>query len=196
MSEKGDMYERFDESVQQIVMWAQGASINAKVGWVYPESFAVAILSTGPNSVNKSLNSLGIDLRKCLQEVKKELAKKRESKHIPNFQDLKIDSSVHEMCEVADRIREEMNRKYIELSHVFLALLQVNDRIRKIFEDEKLCVKDFIRKIGAEAPSNRNRRQRASSHSESASLGPSRPRRLARTWQWRSLRRRRRVRRR
>ena len=63
MSEKDKkIYDRFDKTVNQVVVYAKAASINAKVDCIYPESFMIGILTTGANPVTSSLVDMSADL--------------------------------------------------------------------------------------------------------------------------------------
>ena len=68
-----DIWDKFNNIVMKIVVFAKAASINAKVNCLYPESFMVGILSIGENSVTSYMLKQNIDLEHCLKEFTKEL---------------------------------------------------------------------------------------------------------------------------
>lgn len=142
------IYDRFSPPVQQAVVYAQAASVNAGVDCIYPESFAVAILNTGRNEVTANLIEEDIDLEKCLGKLKKDLVAKavnNEVKGVPNYENLKLSKQVIEICKIADKLRQDVVKsEHIEIRHIFIAILESSKAIRQIFKGEGLDVGDFI----------------------------------------------------
>jgi len=150
------MYEKFDNTVSQVVVYAQAASIDAKVDCIYPESFMIGILTTGANEVSSALVGMDIDLDKCLKSLKKMLLIKRannETKGDINYDDLKISKQVVEACKNANKIRTETApSEHIGVHHVFISLMRMSDSIRELFEKEGVTVERFIESLGVKKP--------------------------------------------
>ena len=149
MSEKDKkIYERFDKTVNQVVVYAKAASINAKVDCIYPESFMIGILTTGANPVTSSLVDMSADLEKCLRLLKEELLKKRinnETKGEINYEDLTISKQTIEVCKNANKIRNDtFPSENIGIHHVFISLLRISDFIQKLFTNENVTADKFI----------------------------------------------------
>ena len=72
-----NMYDHFDKEVSGLIVHAKAASINAQTDCIYPESFAIGILTTGENDVTTLLMDENIDLESCLKLLKKELSTKK-----------------------------------------------------------------------------------------------------------------------
>jgi len=145
------IYDKFDRSLLKIVIFAKAASINAKLDCLYPESFAVGILTAGENEVTSYLLGAHVDLEKCLRLLKNDLEAKRvlnESKALPNYDNLKIDKSVLNACKEAEKIRIDLfQANNIMIHHLFLALLRSSKFIKAVFENEGFQVKDFINNV-------------------------------------------------
>lgn len=142
-----NIYEKFDKRVQQIVIWAKAASIDAKVDCIYPESFMIGILTMGTNAVTAILVEMDVDLEKCLKQFKQELAKKNSSNEVKSslhFGDIKISKQIIETCKVANKVSLEMKSDMIEIHHVFLALLHTSEFIKGVYKEAGLDIDDFI----------------------------------------------------
>lgn len=148
MPRNNKIFEKFDKEVMRIVVYAKAASINAHVDCIYPESFAIGILTTGANEVTSTLVDMNVNLGKCLASVKKELTKRKEQNEpdsSPNYDNVKISKEVINICEGADKIRSEIfDRETIGTPDVFLALLEVSPNIKKIFELQGFDLSKFI----------------------------------------------------
>jgi len=144
-------YERFDNTVNQIVVFAKAASINAKVDCIYPESFMVGMLTTGANEVTSALSDMGVNLDKCLAIFKKELMSKRNvnaAKSEPNYEDLTISKQVVEACKIANKIRVEIfSSEYISSHHLLIALMKVSPFIKETMDKERFNIEAFLGNI-------------------------------------------------
>jgi ATP-dependent Clp protease ATP-binding subunit ClpC len=149
MSEKDKkLYDRFDKTVSQVVVYAKAASINAKVDCIYPESFMIGVLTTGVNSVTSTLVEMNVDLEKCLKLLKEELLKKKTNNEVKgeiNYEDLTISKQTLEICRNANKIRTNtFPSENIGVHHIFISLLEMSDFIQKIFIKENVTVDRFI----------------------------------------------------
>ena len=149
MSEKDKkLYDRFDKTVSQVVVYAKAASINAKVDCIYPESFMIGVLTTGVNSVTSTLVEMNVDLEKCLKLLKEELLKKKTNNEVKgeiNYEDLTISKQTLEICRNANKIRTDtFPSENIGVHHIFISLLKMSDFIQKIFIKENVTVDSFI----------------------------------------------------
>lgn len=152
MTDNKRLYERFDKNVNQVVVFAKAASIEAKVDCIYPESFMIGILTTGVNEVTSVLVDMDVDLEKCLRLLKMGLLNKRDNNEIRgeiNYDDLKISKQVIEVCKNADIIRTNLWRSnLIGVHHVFLALLRLSDFIGDLFKKQGVVAETFISNLG------------------------------------------------
>lgn len=149
MSEKDKkLYERFDKTVSQVVVYAKAASINAKVDCIYPESFMIGILTTGVNPVTSVLVDMDVDLEKCLKLLKEELLKKKVNNEVKgeiNYEDLTISKQTLEVCKNANKIRTEtFPSENIGVHHIFISLLKISEFVQKIFSKENVTSDKFI----------------------------------------------------
>ena len=147
MSDK-KIYDKFDSTVVQVVIYSKAASIDAKVDCIYPESFAIGILTTGANEVTSLLMDEGIDLESCLKSLKKELITKKTLNEVgtPSLSDLKISKQISEVCKIANKIRidEFESPDKIGVQHLFLALIRSCASIRAIFESAGITPEKFL----------------------------------------------------
>jgi ATP-dependent Clp protease ATP-binding subunit ClpA len=145
------IWDKFDKSVMQVVIFAKAASISSKVDCIYPESFMIGILTTGENEVTSLLSDMDINLSKCLSIFKKELASKsnsNENKEEPNYENLKISKQVLDLCKLANKIREDIiPGDSIRIPHIFVATLEISKPIREMFKKEGLNIEEFIENI-------------------------------------------------
>lgn len=143
-----DICNQFDHSAQYLVIFANAASIEAKIDCIYPESFMVAILGTGPNRVVYLLSQMNVNLQKCLVESKKMLAEKKKNSHSSiDYNHLRVSAQVIEMCKNASGICSNMGEKDISVIHIFLALLQVAPPIKALFDSEKFTPEEFLTQL-------------------------------------------------
>jgi len=145
------LYEKFTEGVFYVVIHAKAASIGAKVDCLYPESLAVGLLTTGANRASEILVDLDIDLEKCLAGCKKLLSSRRQQNSGPlvnlNLNDLQISKETIEVLQAADKIRESMRFEYIDVEHVFVALINKSRKIQTVFAREGLSLDEFVKRI-------------------------------------------------
>ena len=141
------LYEKFDALVNQIVIYAQAASVNSKVDCIYPESFMIGILTSGANEVTTALLELKVDLEHGLKIIKKELSSKFKNNEIsqPDFDELKISRQLHDACKCANKIRTEIFiSDKINIKHIFLALLRTSDFLNCYFKQKGVTEASFI----------------------------------------------------
>lgn len=147
--EKEKMYEKFDDAVLKMIIYAKAASIEAKTDCLYPESLMVGILTTGANDVTSILASFNMNLDKCLKQSKLLLLEymHKSDSGKPNFNNIQISKQVIDIFRHAFRISLDYDCDLISLEHVFLALVEGSDSVRKILEKEKFSLEDFKNKI-------------------------------------------------
>lgn len=154
MTDNKKLYEKFDKNVNQVVVYAKAASIDAKVDCIYPESFMIGILTTGANEVTSVLVDMDMDLEKCLKSLKNELVGKRANNEIKgeiNYDDLEISKYVIEACKNANKIRTDIiQSELIGVHHIFYALLGVSDFIKNLFEKEGVTPEKFLENLKKE----------------------------------------------
>jgi len=140
------IYDRFDNNVSQVVVWAKAASIDAHINCLHMESFAIGLITMGVNEVTSFLVDLGVDLNDSLRLLKKDLASKAEKgAPFPTFSGIMpVSKEVLEMCKVSDEVSREMGSEFTGLIHLFLALLQESKCIKGIFEKEGLDVSELV----------------------------------------------------
>ena len=168
MAKNKKIYDKFDGPLVRVVIFAEAASINTKVDCIYPESFAIGMLTTGANEVSSVLDEMDINLEKCLTVLKKELGKKKannEKEGLPDFQNLKISKQVIEVCKLSDKIRAEVfEGDDIGVQDVFVSLLRISQSVRLIFEKSGLTEIGYIEhfKRGKEMATTGSGRERKS----------------------------------
>lgn len=147
------IYEKFDHDVLQMIIYAKAANVNAEVDCLYPESFIVGILTTGDNSVNAILLQQDVDLHKCLKTFKTKLAErknKKQTEEMVSYENLKKSKQVVEIILDSEKISEGLsndNGSFINLQHIFLAIMHICPDIKKIFEEEGLKHNQFIEDV-------------------------------------------------
>jgi ATP-dependent Clp protease ATP-binding subunit ClpC len=144
-----NLYEKFTKSVMQIVIWAKAASIDAKASCLYTESFIISMLSIGENEVTVRLSNANIDLDKCLKIFKHALINKRASDESGaiNYNEFKVAKLVIDACKAADTISQDMESEVIDIRHLFLGLLQVDQSIKSVFVKEGFDPQAFIESL-------------------------------------------------
>jgi ATP-dependent Clp protease ATP-binding subunit ClpC len=170
------IYDKFDKLVSKVVIWAQSASIDAKVDCMYPESFMIGILTTGAHIVNSALLEKDVDLDKCLKTLKKELSSKKKDNAIPepNYEDLKISKQVVDACKLANKLRVDLiPDNSIGVNHMFLALLRTSDFLKNLFANEGVTEKNILELLKhkeEEAVSHSNNQRKTSKTSQGSAL--------------------------
>lgn len=138
-------YDKFNADLHYLVIFANAASINAKVDCMYPESFMAAFLSTGEHEITLALAEQGVDLEKLLNIFKELLAARRDPKLVGNVthEDLKISKQVWDCVKEADQIAAKSGSKNIGIDHLFLSLLEI-DEISKVLKDNGADITKLI----------------------------------------------------
>lgn len=138
---KAKIYAKFGPDVQQLIIYAKAASLNAKIDCIYPESVMVGILSLGENIVNTTLSENDIDLEGCLKVFKTQLndfvkLNVQEgvigSPSVSSWFDLKISKSIITMFQEAYNISEEFHTEFITIGHIFYSLLKISPDFRSV----------------------------------------------------------------
>lgn len=130
------IYNKFGSDVLHMIIFAKAASINAKIDCIYPESFIIAILSTGENQITSILSEYNIDLAQCLKHFKNLLHnyKKEDESFDSELQELKISKQVSEICQHAYEYSNKINAQTVTISHIFLSALKITPELKKIFQ--------------------------------------------------------------
>jgi ATP-dependent Clp protease ATP-binding subunit ClpC len=172
------LYDKFDKTLSQAIVYAQAASIEAKIDCIYPESFMVGILTIGANEVTSTLVRSDVNLEGCLASLKEELIKKRDNNEVKgdiNYDDLKLSKQVVEACKNANKIRTDILRAdYIGVHHVFMALLRISDFLKNLFEKEGVTsekfAENFLANVAVEGELVGGPKQQISSKSSNSAL--------------------------
>ena len=135
-------YDKFNGDVHYLIIYANAASINAKVDCMYPESLMVAFLSTGEHEITSALLSQNVDLEKLLRVFKGILEQRRDPKVQGNVlhEDLKISKQVWDIVRIADQLATKASARNICIDHIFLALLEMEELIAKVLKTNKVDV--------------------------------------------------------
>lgn len=142
------IYDRFNDDVHYMIIFAKAASVSEDIEFIYPESFVIGILTMGKNVVSQSLMKYGMDLEKLLVIFKKKLRSKKTSKTPldKSYDSVKPNKLTKEICKNACLI-EKNNKKNIGVNHIFVSLLELCSDIKKEFEDNGLDTKEFIKEM-------------------------------------------------
>lgn len=156
------IYEKFDDTVSELVVKAKAASIDLKADAIYPESFMIAILIAGANRVNSILVDMNVNLERCLKKVRVELAKKSTSSDSPvEYDNIEISKQIPDVFKIANRISMDMKHDYIGIQHLFLALLQSSKNINSIFRSEGFDLQEFMVCLRRNRPPKTSKRLKA-----------------------------------
>ena len=148
------IYDKFNNDVQLMIIFAKAASINTNIDCIYPESLIVGLLTIGVNNVSSSLIRNNVDLEKCLKFFKTKLMSKKNGKNADSigYESLKISRGVIDTCKMADQISVESKIEWIGIEHIFVALIRLFPEIKKFFTDASLNVDEFCEEIKKQKP--------------------------------------------
>jgi ATP-dependent Clp protease ATP-binding subunit ClpC len=171
MSDQQKIYDRFDNDVQYMIIYAKAASIQAKSDLIYPESFMIGLLTMGINDVSKALVRHNIDLEKALKFFKEKLNNSRpkradDSSH--SIDHIKPNKTVIELCQLACKIGDELNHKTIGVQHIFLATFETCPDIKGKFIKLGLDIESFSTELKKLKESKVKRNLKKSNKSKSA----------------------------
>lgn len=170
------IYDRFNDDVQYMIVYAKAASINAKVEYIYPESFVIGLLTMGINDVSKALVKHNIDLEQCLKSFKDKLEglkSKKVNGSVNNYDNIRPNKVVKEICQFACSIGDELKHDNVGVQHIFLSILQTCPDIQKIFEEKGLKMPEFsadMRKIVEVKPNNDTKTKHATKRKNGSAL--------------------------
>jgi len=139
------IYDRFNWEAAQVVIYAKAASVDQKVDCMYPESFAIGVLTIDKgNDVSSILSSHGVNLEVTVKALKASLRKKglKNPKKVHSYTDLKISRQILDICRLADRISREVDDEDIGVNHLFLALLEISKTVLGIFVNQGMPLED------------------------------------------------------
>jgi ATP-dependent Clp protease ATP-binding subunit ClpC len=138
--EKADAVDqvRFDSDLYRALVESKRASIAEGSAVIYPESLAVAVISSGPNLVTQILSVLNADIEKLHKRLK-DILKRRcamDSSGCPDYSSLVIGEDAKSILKMAEKISAEMGDIGIGVQHILLSVLASNKVIREIFLTE------------------------------------------------------------
>ena len=132
------IYNKFGEDVLNMIIRAKAASVNSEVDCIYPESFIMAILTGGENLITTTLIENNRDLDKCLKEIRKKLLEYKKlnttTDTITSFSNLKISKQIADISLDAYNYCVSSNKTNINIEHIFVSTLKLNEYIKKIFD--------------------------------------------------------------
>ena len=142
MSSNQKMYDRFSSDVMHMIIFAKAASIDAHVDCMYPESFLIGTLLTGKNAVTISLSEQGVDIKKCVERLKRLLANRQDKTNKGNvnkgisFDKVEISKEIIQVCKKANEISLQHQHKIVGLGHLFIAIMELHLDLRRIISKE------------------------------------------------------------
>ena len=142
MSSNQKMYDRFSSDVMHMIIFAKAASIDAHVDCMYPESFLIGTLLTGKNAVTISLSEQGVDIKKCVERLKRLLANRQDKTNKGNvnkgisFDKVDISKEIIQVCKKANEISLQHQHKIVGLGHLFIAIMELHLDLRRIISKE------------------------------------------------------------
>lgn len=169
------IYDKFDWEAGQVVIYAKAASIDQKVDCIYPESFAIGVLTIDKgNEVSSLLSESGLNLELIVKALKNSLRKRRSKgdKSIYSYTNLKISKQILDICRAADRISRQLGHEEIGVSHLFLAILEISKTVLGIFVDQGMSLPGIKKELS-------KTKNKEKVHHESNSERPKRGRKSA-----------------
>jgi ATP-dependent Clp protease ATP-binding subunit ClpC len=164
------MYDRFNEEVQYMLIYAKAASIQANVNYIYPESFFIGLLTMGENDASRLLVENNIDLEKLLKYFKTELAKLKTSNDKNISKGIKPSDAVKKICEKACLLGDKNNHKNIGINHILFSILEICPYISDKLEEYKLNINDFKNELLKNLNTTSKTRQRSKSSSQNSAI--------------------------
>ena len=168
MSDQQKIYDRFNDDVQYMIIYAKAASIQANVDQIYPESFVIGLLTMGINDVSKSLVRHNVDLEKALKEFKDKLETTRPKRSDHTYDNIKPNKTVREICQLANSISDQLKNKVIGVQHIFLSMMDLCPDIKAVFIELGLNVELFSKEMRSVKESRVKTNQRKESKKDSA----------------------------
>lgn len=145
-----NLHKRFDKQVMQLIVYAKAASIEAKLDCIYPESFAIGLLTSGVNDITVSMVEMDVNLEKCLKDFKGELLKKQQQNNgdeVIGFTEIKLSKQFVDACKLADEIRQENRQAKINSVHMFLGMSRLSKSFVNVFEAEGVDFESLIKSL-------------------------------------------------
>lgn len=139
------LHEKFSVKLSYIAIHAKAASINAKKGTIYPESFLLAFVSTGSHSVSNALVNNGGNLQELFKRFKQELEAKPNNEEKPYS--MEIDKDVWSALRVAYEIMNRSEEKQIQIEQAALGFINSSPSITKILEELNVNVEKLVKEL-------------------------------------------------
>jgi ATP-dependent Clp protease ATP-binding subunit ClpA len=143
------LYDRFNDDVQYMFIFAKAASIQANVDQIYPESFVIGLLTMGANDVSKTLALHNVDLEAILKEFKVDLANLKCPKKLSDsaYERIKPNQAVQDICAKACKIGDGLGQKSIGVNHIFMAILELCPEIKSKFIKNGVKIVPFVKML-------------------------------------------------
>ena len=143
------IYDKCNSEVKFTIIFAQAASINAKLRFMSPESFLIGSLMIGKNDVTKALLSQKINLESLLKNAKNILASMSKEHPLASATDVvSPDKASKNIFSSANKLIEKYQLKedVIDLNLFFIALASNND-IKAILRENNVNVVALVRQL-------------------------------------------------
>jgi len=145
-SDQHKIYDRFNDDVQYMIIYAKAASIQANADLIYPESFVIGLLTMGVNDVSKTLVRHNVDLEIALKIFKSKLetnCSKRSDDSNHSIDHIKPNKVIRDICKLSCDIGDQLKHKMIGVQHIFLATLEMCPDIQQQFVELGLEMEPF-----------------------------------------------------
>ncbi len=139
------LQEKFSHKLNFIAMHAKAASINAKLGAIYPESFMAAYMNTGSHVVSNALVAAGGQLKPLLDRFKKELQLKGSGDN--QDYSMNIDKDVWAAMRLAYKLALKANEEKIQIEHMCLSLINVSENIVSILKEANVNIEKLVKEL-------------------------------------------------
>jgi ATP-dependent Clp protease ATP-binding subunit ClpC len=140
------IYERMDKKVLQSFVEAKLVSQKAGLNFVHTESFIVGILISASDDITVPLIDMGVDINRCTELIANNLeAYFEEDTKSYSLDSVKASKAVLDVCQRAHELSLQMRSKYIGTWHVFVSLLEKDQKSKAIMESQGFSFDDFMR---------------------------------------------------
>lgn len=124
------------------VINAQAASINSGQTFIYPESFLIAALSTGENSIVQALKNQKINFESLIKKTRSELKSKSEQDSTTSESTPDIGISF-EIKEIFNSLNQSLDKEKIDIPDFFVEMLNKCKNIVNILNEMSVDIKRF-----------------------------------------------------
>ena len=138
---------KFTTKSIEAIQEAQNLSIENKNSNLNTCHLALALITQNDGLIGNILQKQKINLSKLIETIKLKIDNLPKLGYVSNSENIYIDQETNEILNFSEQIANSMKDKFISVEHLFLAILEKSNELKKIFGNFNLNKNNFLENL-------------------------------------------------